>query len=82
MNSDCRFYRDSGKAAPHNSYIKWQEVKSKIDEKGWWNEKAGYKAVRVSQRAQKNSGDRAEKISFRYSAADMSSHMTVIRTFT
>ncbi len=69
MNSDCRFYRDSGKAAPHNSYIKWQEVKSKIDEKGWWNEKQDIKPFAFLSGAQKNSGDRAEKISFRYSGS-------------
>ena len=39
MNSDCEFYRVDDKEAPHNSYIKWTEVKNKIDEMGWWDEK-------------------------------------------
>lgn len=39
MDSDCKFYRVSDKAAPHNSYIKWEEVKAEIEEEGWWKEK-------------------------------------------
>ena len=39
MNSDCSFYRVSDKSSPHNSYLNWSEVKRKIDENGWWNEK-------------------------------------------
>ena len=29
MNSDCQFYRVDDKSAPHNSYITWDEVKSR-----------------------------------------------------
>lgn len=39
MNSDCDFYRVEDKSSPHDSYIKWESVKAKIDEKGWWDEK-------------------------------------------
>ena len=39
MNSSLEFYRVDDKTAPHNSYIKWSEVKSEIDSEGWWEEK-------------------------------------------
>ncbi len=39
MNSDIGFYRVSDKPAPHNSYVSWENVKSRIEEKGWWDEK-------------------------------------------
>ena len=39
MNSDCAFYRVDDKDSPHDSYLDWSEVKRKIDENGWWNEK-------------------------------------------
>ena len=39
MNSDCAFYRVDDKDSPHDSYLDWSEVKRKIDENGWWDEK-------------------------------------------
>lgn len=69
MNSDCEFYRDSEKSAPHNSYIKWEEVKSKIDEEGWWEERQDIRPFLFLSGAQRNDGDAAEEISFRYSGS-------------
>ena len=39
MNSGLPFYRVSDKTAPHNSYIKWEDVKGEIESRGWWDEK-------------------------------------------
>ena len=43
MNSDCAFYRVNDKESPHDSYLDWTEVKRKIDENGWWDEKVEIK---------------------------------------
>ena len=43
MNSDCAFYRVNDKDSPHDSYLDWTEVKRKIDENGWWDEKVEIK---------------------------------------
>lgn len=69
MNSDCKFYRESSKQAPHNSYIKWEEVKAEIDKKGWWKEKQDIRAFSFLSGAQKNEGTKAEKIDFRYTSS-------------
>jgi len=69
MNSDCEFYRVSDKSAPHNSYIKWEEVKNKIDEMGWWDEPQEIEAFQFLSGAQKNEGAAASEIKFRYSAS-------------
>ncbi|MFQ8602819.1 MAG: DUF3048 domain-containing protein [Anaerovoracaceae bacterium] len=69
MNSDCKFYRESSKQAPHNSYIKWDEVKSKIEEKGWWDEKQDIRAFSFLSGAQQNEGDKANKIDFKYTGS-------------
>lgn len=69
MNSDCEFYRVSDKIAPHNSYIKWTEVKSKIDEQGWWDKKQKIRPFSFLSASQANVGDAAKKVSFGYSAS-------------
>lgn len=69
MNSDCKFYRDSGKKAPHNSYIKWSEVKKKIDEKGWWDEKQKIESFGFLSGAQENQGQAADEIKFAYQSS-------------
>lgn len=70
MNSDCEFYRVSDKTAPHNSYIKWDEVKDKIDEMGWWEEKQEIRSFAFLKGAQKNEGEAASDISFYYSGSE------------
>ena len=70
MNSDCEFYRVSDKTAPHNSYIKWEEVKSKIDEMGWWDEPKEIKSFQFLSGAQKNEGAAAAEISFKYTGSE------------
>ena len=69
MNSSCKFYRVSDKAAPHNSYIEWAEVKAKIDEQGWWDEQQDIRAFKFLKEGKKNEGESAEYISFRYNSA-------------
>ncbi len=70
MNSDCDFYRVSDKSAPHNSYIKWEEVKAKIDEQGWWSETQKIKPFKFLKDGASSAGDRVDKVDFSYSAAD------------
>lgn len=70
MNSDCDFYRVDDKVAPHNSYIKWSEVKAKIEQQGWWDEKQDIRPFSFLQGAQVNTGAKATKVSFVYSAAE------------
>lgn len=70
MNSDCDFYRVSDKSAPHNSYIKWDEVKSKIDEMGWWSEAQTIEPFAFLEEGAESAGERVEKVDFSYSAAD------------
>ncbi len=69
MNSDCDFYRVDDKSAPHNSYIKWSEVKAKIDEQGWWNEKQEIEPFGFLEEGQVNEGAAATEISFEYAAS-------------
>ncbi len=69
MNSDCEFYRVSDKSAPHNSYIKWSEVKGKIDQQGWWDEKQDIRPFSFLSGSQVNTGAAATSISFKYSAS-------------
>lgn len=69
MNSDCNFYRVDDKAAPHNSYIKWQEVKDKIDEMGWWKEKQKIRAFKFLSGSEKNEGDSAISIDVEYTSS-------------
>ena len=70
MNSDCEFYRVSDKSAPHNSYITWDEVKSKIDEMGWWDEKQEIRSFCFLQGAQVNEGEAATDLSFVYTGSE------------
>ncbi|MDO4545394.1 MAG: DUF3048 domain-containing protein, partial [Bacillota bacterium] len=69
MNSDCKFYRVSDKSAPHNSYIKWEEVKGKIDQQGWWDEKQDIRAFKFLHGAQQNEGAAATTINVSYSSS-------------
>lgn len=70
MNSDCKFYRVDDKEAPHNSYIKWEEVKNKIDEMGWWDEKQDIRSFAFLKGAQTNEGEAATSLSFFYSGSE------------
>ena len=72
MNSDCEFYRVDDKTAPHNSYIKWSEVKAKIDESGWWSKKQEIRPFQFLSGDQLNEGEAAAEISFDYSAISYS----------
>ena len=64
MDTDCKFYRVSDKSAPHNSYIKWSEVKNKIDEKGWWKEKKEIRPFTFLGEDEKNEGANVDYIEF------------------
>lgn len=70
MNSDCHFYRVDDKVAPHNSYIKWKEVKKKIDQQGWWDEKKDLNKFDFLNGGQCNEGAEATNIKFEYGAID------------
>lgn len=69
MNSELAFYRSSEKAAPHNSYLSWSEVKSKIDKEGWWNGKQDIKAFQFLDENEVAAGDYASKIYCKYSSS-------------
>lgn len=69
MNSDCSFYRVSDKSAPHNSYITWEEVKAKIDEMGWWEEKQDLKGFKFLKDGEESAGGEAVKVYFNYSSS-------------
>lgn len=64
MDTDCKFYRVKDKSAPHNSYIKWSEVKSKIKEKGWWKEKKEIRPFTFLAEDEKNEGQAVNYIEF------------------
>lgn len=64
MDTDCKFYRVSDKSAPHNSYIKWSEVKNKIEEKGWWKERQKIRAFKFLGEDEKNEGQAVNYIEF------------------
>lgn len=69
MNSDCQFYRVSDKSAPHNSYIKWSEVKNKIDQQGWWDKKQDIRSFAFLAGAQVNEGEAATSLEFKYTGS-------------
>lgn len=69
MNSSCAFYRVDDKAAPHNSYITWDEVKGEIEAQGWWAEKKEIKPFAFLTGAQTNEGEPAAYITFSTGAA-------------
>lgn len=64
MDTDCKFYRVSDKSAPHNSYIKWSEVKAEIEEEGWWDKKQEIRAFQFLAEGEKNEGDAVTYIEF------------------
>lgn len=70
MNSGLDFYRVDDKTAPHNSYIKWSEVKSEIDSKGWWDEKQDIRPFTFLSGAQVNEGEAATYVAFEYSSSE------------
>lgn len=70
MNSGLPFYRVDDKEAPHNSYIKWNDVKAEIDARGWWDENQKVRAFKFLKGAQVNEGDAAAKISFEYTSSE------------
>lgn len=70
MNSSLEFYRVDDKTAPHNSYIKWEEVKSEIDSEGWWDEKQEIRPFKFLSGAQINTGEAAGYISFEYTGSE------------
>lgn len=70
MNSDCEFYRVDDKTAPHNSYIKWDEVRAKIDEQGWWNEKQNLKSFKFLKDGEESSGKRVDYVAFSYGGSN------------
>ena len=64
MDTDCKFYRVSDKSAPHNSYIKWSEVKAEIEEEGWWDEKQEIRSFTFLAEDEKNEGQAVSYIEF------------------
>ena len=64
MDTDCKFYRVSDKSAPHNSYIKWSEVKGEIKEEGWWKEKQEVEPFTFLAEDEKNKGEKVTYIEF------------------
>ena len=70
MNSTCDFYRVSDKSAPHDSYIKWKEVKAKIEEQGWWKEKQKIRAFKFYDENEVPFGEDATDIEFRYGSSN------------
>ena len=69
MNSDVSFYRNSAKAAPHNSYVKWESVKAKIDEMGWWEEAQDIEPFNFLGDGEEAAGKGAVKVYFNYSSS-------------
>lgn len=69
MNSGLTFYRVNDKTAPHNSYIKWEEVKGEIESKGWWDEKQDLSSFEFLSGGQQNTGDAATSISFAWTSS-------------
>ncbi len=70
MNSDCQFYRVDDKTAPHNSYITWEEVRSEIEQQGWWDEKQDIRSFAFLKGAQVNEGEAAGSIAFKYGGSE------------
>ena len=70
MNSSLDFYRVEDKPSPHDSYIKWEDVKSEIDAQGWWDEKKSIKAFKFLEEGAESAGKRVDKVEFSYVSAD------------
>jgi len=64
MDTDCKFYRVKDKSAPHNSYIKWSEVKAEIKEEGWWKEKQEIRPFTFLEEGEKSKGKPVTYIEF------------------
>ncbi len=69
MNSGLDFYRHPEKAAPHNSYLAWSEVKSTIDQKGWWGEKQEIEPFEFLTNTDVAPGEYIGKVYFKYSSS-------------
>ena len=69
MNSELDFYRSPEKSAPHDSYLKWSEVKSKIDQQGWWSESVEVDPFEFLGSGEIVPGERALKVNFAYSSS-------------
>lgn len=69
MNSDCDFYRVSDKVSPHDSYIKWSEVKAKIKEEGWWDTKKKIRAFKFLEEGEASAGESVSYIEFDYGSS-------------
>ena len=70
MNTDVDFYRVSDKSAPHNSYVKWEDLKAKIDEEGWWSEAQKIKAFKFLKDGAESKGDLVDFVEFSWSSSD------------
>jgi len=69
MNSSLDFYRVADKEAPHDSYIKWSEVREEIKEQGWWKTKKKIRAFKFLGEGEESIGEDAIKITVRYGAS-------------
>lgn len=69
MNSSLAFYRSSEKSAPHNSYLAWSEVKSKIDSSGWWSEKQEITPFSFLGEDEYAQGEHTGRIYFKYASS-------------
>lgn len=70
MTSSLDFYRVDDKEGPHDSYIKWSEVKSGIEENGWWEEKQDIKPFAFLGKDEESAGDAATYIEVDYGASE------------
>ena len=70
MNSGLDFYRVADKEAPHDSYIKWSEVKSEIQDQGWWDEKKKIRSFKFLEEGEVSAGTDAVKIMVDYGASE------------
>jgi len=70
MNSSLDFYRVDDKMSPHDSYIKWSEVKSGIKEEGWWKNKKKIRSFKFLKKGQASKGVGAVKIRVDYGASE------------
>jgi len=70
MVSSLDFYRVNDKEGPHDSYIKWSEVKGAIKEEGWWKEKTDIRPFTFLGKDEKAAGDAATDIVVNYGASN------------
>ncbi len=70
MTSSLDFYRVDDKEGPHDSYIKWSEVKSAIKEEGWWKEKQDIKPFAFLGKDEQSAGEAATYIEVDYGASE------------